>query len=183
MNQELCGCSLTRFRWSQFQPNLFSISTDCVTATLGTPEQRLRHNLSQDYHPTVRPVLTPNDIINITFSFRFSRIVSLVRESSSALTKMNFYLEVHSAMVVIHEMMEELERFPNLAWNMPIFFNPLDHSEWLSSHFPLQYYLWIKLIGHVLQFPSKTKKKKPKELTLAHSLNIHVHLITKETWN
>ena len=182
MNQELCGCSLTRFRWSQFQSNLFSISTDCVTATLGTPEQRLRHNLSQDYHPTVRPVLTPNDIINITFSFRFSRIVSLVRESSSTLTKMNFYLEVHSAMVVIHEMMEELERFPNLAWNMPIFFNPLDHSEWLSSHFPLQYYLWIKLIGHVLQFPSKTKKK-PKELTLAHSLNIHVHLITKETWN
>ena len=182
MNQELCGCSLTRFRWSQFQSNLFSISTDCVTATLGTPEQRLRHNLSQDYHPTVRPVLTPNDIINITFSFRFSRIVSLVRESSSALTKMNFYLEVHSAIVVIHEMMEEPERFPSLAWNMPIFFNPLDPSEWLSSHFPSQYYLWIKLIGHVLQFPSKTKKK-PKELTLAHSLNIHVHLITKETWN
>ena len=87
-----------------------------MTATLGTPEQRLRYNLSQDYHPTVRPVLTPNDIINITFSFRFSRIVSLVRESSSALTKMNFYLEVHSAIVVvIHEMMEELERFPSLA--------------------------------------------------------------------
>ena len=91
MNQELCGCSLTRFRWSQFQSYLFSISTDCVTATLGTPEQRLRHNLSQDYHPTVRPVLTPNDIINITFSFRFSRIVSLVRESSSALTKINLF--------------------------------------------------------------------------------------------
>ncbi|RMX58393.1 hypothetical protein pdam_00012508 [Pocillopora damicornis] len=53
------------------------LTTNCVTATLGTPEQRLRHNLSQDYHPTVRPVLTPNDIINITFSFRFSRIVSL----------------------------------------------------------------------------------------------------------
>lgn len=50
---------------------------DCVTATLGTPEQRLRHNLSQDYHPTVRPVLAPSDIINITFSFRFSRIVAL----------------------------------------------------------------------------------------------------------
>ena len=172
MNHELCGCSLTRFRWSQFQSNLFSISTDCVTATLGTPEQRLRHNLSQDYHPTVRPVLTPNDIINITFSFRFSRIVSLVRESSSALTKINFYLEVHSAIVVIHEMTEEPERFPSLAWNMPIFFilwgemrwqslwGVKAPSEWLPSHFPLQYYLWIKLIGHVLQFPSKTKKQK-----------------------
>ena len=52
---------------------------DSVTATLGTPEQRLRHDLSTSYHHEVRPVIKPGDIINITFDYKLGRIVSLVR--------------------------------------------------------------------------------------------------------
>lgn len=51
---------------------------DSVTATLGTPEQRLRQDLSASYHRDVRPVINPDDIINITFDYKLKRIVDLV---------------------------------------------------------------------------------------------------------
>ncbi|KAJ7372999.1 hypothetical protein OS493_015469 [Desmophyllum pertusum] len=50
-----------------------------VTATLGTPEQRLRHDLLSKYHHDIRPVIKPGDVINISFSYQLGRIVSLVR--------------------------------------------------------------------------------------------------------
>ena len=54
------------------------LSTDTAIATLGTPEQILRHDLLANYHHDVRPVLKPGDVINITFSYKLGRIVSLV---------------------------------------------------------------------------------------------------------
>ena len=56
-----------------------------VTATLGTPEQQLRHDLLTNYHHDVRPVLKPGDVVNITFSYKLARIVSLVSRGCAAL--------------------------------------------------------------------------------------------------
>ena len=56
---------------------------DIVTATLGTlgtPEQRLRHDLLDKYHHDVRPVLHPDETVNVSFSYRMSRVVSLVSQ-------------------------------------------------------------------------------------------------------